>query len=96
VAPSTIIPSVPPSIVGFSLVGGNMVLKGTNGVNGGTYYLLSATNLALPLSQWTPVATNVVSVSGGVNSFTFTGTNAALYNDAQQFYLLSSTNEQSN
>lgn len=89
----TIMPLVPASIARFSLVQGNVVIGATNGVNDGTYYLLSSTNLALPLSEWTPVATNVVSISGGDNGFTFTATNGVLSNDAEQFYILSNTNK---
>jgi hypothetical protein len=29
-----------------------VVISGTNGQSGGTYYLLARTNLALPLDQW--------------------------------------------
>jgi len=42
-------------------------------VTGGTYYLLGTTNVAKPLVQWTPVATNVVITNGASNNgFTFT------------------------
>jgi hypothetical protein len=74
------------------MVSRNVVINGTNGVNGGTYYLLESTNLVLPLNQWLAVATNVVSASGGSDSFTFIGTNAVTSNFPQQFYILSSTN----
>ena len=59
-------------IASFSLSGANLVLNGTNGRSGATYYVLTSTNLTLPLSQWMPVATNVLSASG---SFTITATN---------------------
>ncbi len=87
--PTTVVPTVSPTITGFSLVNGNVVISGTNAQAGGTYYLLQSTNVALPLSQWTPVATNVVSTT---NNFTFIGTNAVLPGNAQQFYILSNTN----
>jgi len=89
---STIVPTVPPHIGTFSLAGANLVINATNGVTGGTYYLLGTTNLTKPLSQWTALATNVVTASGGANAFTFTGTNVVIPGTAQQFYLLSSTN----
>lgn len=92
VTPNTIIPNIPPKIASFSLSGANVVISATNGVNNGTYYLLQSTNLSLPLPQWTPVATNVVTVSGGTASFSFTGTNAVTSHGAHQFYILSSTN----
>ena len=48
----------PPGITGTSLSALNLVINGSNGQSGGTYYVLAAsTNIALPLNQWTPVAT---------------------------------------
>lgn len=73
----------------FSLSGANVTINGTN-QGTGTYYVLTSTNLTLPLSEWTPVATNVLSSSG---SFTLTATNAVFPNVPQQFYLLSTTNK---
>lgn len=55
----------------------------TNGYSGGTYYLLASTNLAAPLSQWQPVATNIL---GGSGSFFLTLTNPTWL--PSQFYLL--------
>ena len=72
----------------FSLSGANVTISGMN-QGTGTYYVLTSTNLALPLSQWKPAATNVLTGSG---SFTFTATNAVLPNASQQFYILSTTN----
>lgn len=40
------------------------VLKGWGGVPGRDYYVLSSTNLALPLSNWTRLATNVFGANG--------------------------------
>jgi hypothetical protein len=48
-----------PTITALSLAGGNLVLRGTNGAPNWTYYLLGSTNLGLPLSNWTPLATNL-------------------------------------
>jgi uncharacterized repeat protein (TIGR01451 family) len=87
-----IVPTVSAHIGTFNLVSGNVVIGGTNGVNGGTYYLLCSTNVAKPLSQWTTVATNVVSASGASGAFTFTGTNVVSSGVGQQFYILSNTN----
>jgi len=79
----------PTGITGISLNGANIVLTATNGQAGDAYYLLSATNLALPRNQWTPVATNVLTGNG---AYTFIGTNAVSAGAKQQFYILSNTN----
>ncbi len=87
-ASSTLIPTLRPGITNFSLVGGtNVVIKGTNGEAGYTYYLLTTTNLANPVTNWVTVATNVL----GTANYTFIGTNAA-GKLVRQFYRLSSTN----
>ncbi len=86
---TVIVPTIPPKITSISLAGANAVLNGTNGVNGGTYYLLESTNVTLPLSQWVPVATNVMSASGALNGFTLTETNVVNANAKQLFYILS-------
>jgi autotransporter-associated beta strand protein len=54
----------PPRIVSASVSGGNLVFSGTNGTAGLTYYVLSSTNLALALTNWTAVSTNVFGASG--------------------------------
>lgn len=77
-----------PGITGISLSGGNVTISGTNAQAGATYYLLTSTNLLLPISQWTPVSTNVAAG----NNFTFIGTNTVTPGARQQFYILSSTN----
>jgi hypothetical protein len=88
-----IIPTSTPTITGFNFAGGtNLVLSVTNGQSGGRYYLLSSTNLATPLSQWLPVATNVIVTNGPANGFTFGGTNVVRIGNPQQFYILSNTN----
>jgi hypothetical protein len=69
------------------------MISATNGQSGGTYYLLGSTNLTTPLSQWLPLATNVILTNGSVASgFTFTGTNVVHVVNPQQFYILSNTN----
>jgi hypothetical protein len=88
---AVLVPTNSAHITGFSMVGQNVVINGTNGQSGGTYYLLGSTNMAKPLSQWAPVATNVVVTNAAANGFTFIGTNAVVPN-LQQFYILSNTN----
>jgi hypothetical protein len=86
-----LIPTQSAGITGFSLENGNVVITGTNGQTGGTYYLLESTNLALPVGQWKAAATNVVGTNGANGAFTFTGTNA-VGAAGQSFYILSNTN----
>jgi formylglycine-generating enzyme required for sulfatase activity len=74
-----------PTIVGTRLSGANVVLGGSNGLSGGTYYVLIGTNLSLPLSQWTSVATNVLSASG---NFTITISNTFTPGTPRRFYML--------
>ena len=61
----------------------NLVLSATNGYTGGTYYLLTSTNLSTPISQWQPVSTNILGTGG---SFSLTLSN--LPQQPRQFYLL--------
>jgi autotransporter-associated beta strand protein len=79
----------PTGITGFSLSGLNVVITATNGQAGDAYYLLESTNLALPITQWTVVATNVLGTAG---NYTFNATNVVIPGAAQQFYRLSNTN----
>ena len=53
-----------PGINRVTLSGTNLIFSGTNGPDSGTYYVLTSTNVALRLSQWTPVATNTFSPTG--------------------------------
>jgi hypothetical protein len=64
-----------------------LVLAGINGQSGATYYVLRSSSLTLPLSQWTPVATNVLTAGG---DFTITATNAINANLPQCYYILKS------
>ena len=45
--------------------GDQMIINGAGGLAGTTYRILTATNVALPLVQWTPVVTNQFGASGG-------------------------------
>jgi uncharacterized repeat protein (TIGR03803 family) len=74
-----------PGISSASVAGTNLVLTASNGVAGESYFALASPSLSVPLSQWTPIATNALS-SGG--NFTFTATNAVNPSASQQFYTL--------
>jgi hypothetical protein len=60
--PTVVIPV--PLISAFTLAGGEYTLHGTNGVPDGPYAILSSTNLALPLNNWTTVTTNTFDGNG--------------------------------
>jgi hypothetical protein len=48
-----------------------------------SYFILTSTNVTLPLSNWTRIATNQFNASGG-----FASTNSVSSSTTQQFYLL--------
>jgi hypothetical protein len=66
--------ALPPSFGNISTAtGGGFSVSGTGGAANGNYYLLSSTNAALPLNQWTRIATNQFDGSG---NFAFTNSPA--------------------
>ncbi len=83
----SVVPVVTPQlrIASFSLAGTNLVVNGINGLSNRIYRVLMGTNAAQPLSQWTPVATNVLSADG---NFTINATNAVNPGAARRFYIL--------
>jgi autotransporter-associated beta strand protein len=75
--------SVPPSISSISLSGGTLVISGSNnGGAGGTYHVLTSTNLTLPLTNWTVLTSGTFNGNG---SFSVTNT---IGSRANQFYIL--------
>ena len=73
-----------PGIASIGINGVALTLTATNGVPNGTYYLLTSSDMALPLSEWTPVLTNVFDGFGNLNLTT----NVVNSSNAQQFYIL--------
>jgi len=63
---STLLPS--PVINQVALKGGNIIVSGANGLGNGTYYVLSSTNLTLPLANWMPVLTNTFGTTGAFSN----------------------------
>lgn len=74
-----------PGLVGIRLLGPNLVFDATNGYAGGTYYVLTSSNLNSPPSQWLPIQTNVLATTG---NFSLTASNALAATLPRQFYLL--------
>ena len=61
---SVITPPTPPILSGMQIVGQNLILTGTNGVAGANYLVLTATNLATPLTNWMILSTNPLGAGG--------------------------------
>ena len=55
---------IPPQM-NFALSGSDLVLSGSGGLAGATYYVVSANNVATPLANWVRVATNTFAADGG-------------------------------
>ncbi|HEX5397760.1 MAG TPA: SBBP repeat-containing protein, partial [Verrucomicrobiae bacterium] len=65
-----------PRFAGVASIGGtNFAINGVGGTNGGIYSLLTTTNLAVPLTNWTSLGTNHFD-SQGKFDFSYTLTNA--------------------
>jgi len=75
--------SAAPRFASILFSGTDLAVSGTNGAPNGNYYILTSTNLLLPLTNWTVLATNAFDGSGN-----FSSTNALPTNAHQQFYLL--------
>ena len=80
---SGVLPSTPPEFGGIVTSANHIVFSGSNGVPNWPYYILAATNIALPVSQWLPVMTNAFDAGGN-----FIFTNPFYPGMPQQFYLL--------
>jgi PKD repeat protein len=73
-----------PAISRTVLSGGSLSLGGTNGPAGQQYRILTSTNMALSLTNWTPVWTNVVAPDGSYGYTNTAGPNKT------GFYILTS------
>ncbi len=74
----------PPYITHINTLGTTLTLRATNGAPNGPYVLLNSTNLALPVAQWIPIATNIFDSQGNLNL-----TNIVAPTGSQQFFILS-------
>jgi hypothetical protein len=75
---------VPPTIQNLSIIDGNVVLTGTNNSGaGGTFHVLTSTNIALPVTNWTAVTNGTFDSSGNFNT-----TNAIDNTQSLGFYIL--------
>jgi hypothetical protein len=83
---TSIVPYTPPVVFSTPVVSGNsFVLNATGGNPGDPVTLLSSTNVALPLAQWTTVTSGNYDGSG---HFSYTNTGVLNSGLRQQFYIL--------
>jgi hypothetical protein len=68
---------------GATVSGGNFIFSGSNGPAGSNYVVLTTTNIATPLTNWTPVLTNSFDSNGN-----FGVTNTINPAAGRGFYLL--------
>jgi hypothetical protein len=61
--------------------GSSLIFSGTNGVANSNYVVLVSTNVATPLTSWTPLVTNAFDANGA-----FHVTNIISPGNPQQFY----------
>jgi autotransporter-associated beta strand protein len=73
----------PPKISNAQLLNGQFVFSGTGGNANATYYVLTSTNLTLPLAQWTILSTDYFDNFGN-----FASTNVINSSQSQGFYLI--------
>lgn len=79
----SVVSTAPLAFGGTVIVGANVVFSGSGGVASSPYYVLASTNVALPLTNWTRIATN--SFDGNGN---FAFTNSLAPSVPQKFFLL--------
>jgi autotransporter-associated beta strand protein len=60
-------PASPPVFGSVSAAGNNLVMSGSNGTPNASFYTLAATNVTLPLANWSRVATNQFDANGYFN-----------------------------
>jgi len=84
---TSIVPYTPPSsISSIAVSGNNLVINATGGTPGATVYVLSSTNLTLPLANWITNSTTSFDGNGDLVNYTLTGAISSTV--PQQFYLL--------
>jgi len=76
-----IITATPPITQTIARNGNQIIINGTGGKAGTTYWILTTTNVALPIAQWTPIVTNQFSAGGG-----FSYANVIQPNTPAQFF----------
>jgi hypothetical protein len=75
--------SAPVSLINPQVVGTNLVFGGSGGPASGSYVVLTSTNAAVPVSTWTPIATNSFTAGG-----TFSVTNGIVTGATGHYYAI--------
>ncbi|HEX3799712.1 MAG TPA: LamG-like jellyroll fold domain-containing protein [Verrucomicrobiae bacterium] len=75
--------SAPIALANPQVVGTNLVFGGSGGPASGSYVVLTSTNAAVPVSTWTPIATNSFTAGG-----TFSVTNGIVTGAAGHYYAI--------
>jgi alpha-tubulin suppressor-like RCC1 family protein len=78
-------PPLSSRIEGLSVNPSNVVIQAGNIMAGGTYSILTSTNLTASLAQWTSIATNMAYSDG---AFTISSTNTPTAGTPPRFYML--------
>ena len=73
----------PVTFTSTALSGSSLISSGAGGVAGATFYVLASTNVAVPMTNWLPVATGTFGVGGS-----FTATNTVDPAKTAQFFRL--------
>lgn len=73
-------PIVPPTIRGITISSSQVIISGTNNVGaGGTYHILTTTNLTLAITNWTVLTNGSFDANGNFSSTNAVGTNSQSY-----------------
>ncbi len=83
----SVAPAATPVIASISFSAGNLVLSGTNGLPSDGFSVLTSTNVATPLTNWTTLSTGSYDASG---NFALTVTNVITNTVPAQFFMIKS------
>ncbi|MFO1512998.1 MAG: autotransporter-associated beta strand repeat-containing protein [Verrucomicrobiota bacterium] len=78
-----VVSNTPPMIGSVGLNGHGIVISGSGGAPGAIYFVMTATDVTVPLPEWSSVATNIFDPSGN-----FAFTNTITPGNQQQFFRL--------
>jgi hypothetical protein len=73
----------PPIIQTVRLIQNSLALGGTSGAANRTYYILTSTNVNLPMAEWSPTATNTFDFLGNFSFTNVVGNNPQMFHRLQ-------------